>query len=49
MVPGNVDEVKARYRQLAKAAHPDTGGDEDWFRTLTTAYNEAMQEMEDDT
>ena len=49
IVPGNVDEVKARYRQLAKAAHPDTGGNEDWFRALTTAYNEAMQEMEDDT
>lgn len=39
--PATVDAVKNRYRQLAKAAHPDQGGDPAWFHTLTEAARQA--------
>lgn len=36
-------EVKAAYRKLAKASHPDHGGDERVFKALTEAYQEALR------
>jgi hypothetical protein len=33
------EDVKARYRQLAKERHPDTGGTENAFKELQTAYD----------
>lgn len=33
-----LDEVKARYRELAKANHPDIGGDATAMITINTAY-----------
>jgi hypothetical protein len=41
-LPATVDELKARYRQLSKTAHPDAGGSAERFGTLTTAYNDCM-------
>ncbi|MBA3373402.1 MAG: J domain-containing protein [Euzebyaceae bacterium] len=32
------DEIKRAYRQRARTLHPDTGGDEEQFKELTTAY-----------
>jgi len=32
------DEIKRAYRRKARELHPDTGGDEDEFKELTTAY-----------
>lgn len=32
------EDLKRRYRQLAKSYHPDTGGDEASFKKLQSAY-----------
>lgn len=32
------DEIKKRYREMAKKYHPDHGGDEEKFRNLHEAY-----------
>lgn len=32
------DEIKRAYRKKARELHPDTGGDENAFKELTTAY-----------
>lgn len=45
--PASVDAVKDRYRQLAKSAHPDSGGDPEWFHTLTGAAREAEALMQE--
>ena len=34
------DEVRARYRDLAKTHHPDAGGDKGAFSRLSNAYEE---------
>ncbi|MEZ5412333.1 MAG: J domain-containing protein [Acidimicrobiales bacterium] len=34
----NDHEIRARYRELARIAHPDVGGDPTVFRLLTEAY-----------
>lgn len=34
-------ELKARYRQVIKTAHPDAGGTQDYFITIQTAYSDA--------
>lgn len=36
------DEVKAAYRAAARRVHPDVGGDEETFRALRRASDEAM-------
>lgn len=33
------DEIKKKYRQLAKENHPDTGGSEELFKKISTAYD----------
>jgi hypothetical protein len=42
-IPTDVDEVKARYRSLAKQMHPDTGGRAEDFKQLQTASEQAMK------
>lgn len=37
------DEIKARYRTLAKENHPDRGGDAAKFAKITEAYEEGMR------
>jgi len=32
------DEIKARYRQLARETHPDAGGDAEQFARISSAY-----------
>ena len=39
-------EVAQRYRELAKSAHPDAGGNEDWFKTLNEAHEQAEKYFE---
>jgi len=36
------EQIKDRFRELAKSAHPDKGGDEDEWNILQEAYNQAM-------
>ncbi len=36
-----MDELKKRYRTLAKENHPDRGGDPEKFEQITKAYKEA--------
>lgn len=33
------DDIKKKYRQLAKENHPDTGGNEELFKKISTAYD----------
>lgn len=33
------DEIKKKYRKLAKENHPDAGGDEELFKKISTAYD----------
>ena len=33
------DEIKKSYRKLAKENHPDTGGNEELFKKISTAYD----------
>lgn len=37
------DELKQRYRQLSKVAHPDKGGSDEQFINITSAYEEAKK------
>lgn len=39
--PTTEDEVKARYKQMAKALHPDAGGDDTAFMDLTAHFEAA--------
>ena len=37
-----LQQVKAKYRELAKTYHPDTGGSEDAMKALTAAFEWAI-------
>jgi DnaJ-domain-containing protein 1 len=41
-----MDQVKARYRQLAKQHHPDFGGEKENFMRVQEAYEQAMRDLE---
>lgn len=41
--PESPDEIKKKYRDLAKKLHPDLGGSEDFFVQLNKAYKEALE------
>jgi len=43
------EKVIARYRQLAKAMHPDAGGTEEMFRKLTEAKDQAIEYLNNRT
>lgn len=40
-IPADVDEVKARYRSLAKQMHPDAGGAREDFESVVRAAEQA--------
>ena len=40
-------ELKARYRQVIKSAHPDAGGAQDYFITIQNAYKDAEKIIEE--
>ncbi len=42
-IPSGPEDVKERYRQLAKTMHPDAGGNDEDFVRLTQASEKAMQ------
>lgn len=42
-ISAGVEDVKDRYRTLAKQMHPDAGGNADDFEKLTRASEQAMQ------
>jgi hypothetical protein len=44
--PCTVDSIKAAYRRLAIASHPDAGGDPAGFRRVEQAYREALAYFE---
>lgn len=37
------DEINKRYREIAKEHHPDVGGDEDYFKSVTQARDEMLE------
>lgn len=41
-LPEDADSVKAKYRELAKSAHPDAGGDEEAFLLLRANLNKCL-------
>jgi len=38
------DQIRERYRELSKTAHPDAGGSADAFHLIRTAYDQAKVE-----
>ena len=40
-------EVRRAFREAAKRAHPDTGGDEQAFRKIVDAYNRLQDPLDD--
>ena len=40
-----LQQVKAKYRELAKTYHPDTGGSEDDMKALTAAFEWAIENV----
>ena len=47
-IPSGPAEVSRRYKQLAKIAHPDSGGSEGQFVALQRAYEEAIRYFVED-
>ncbi len=45
--PESAEEVRSRYRQLAKVMHPDAGGDADAFQALRGNYRKCLELMEE--
>lgn len=45
-IPTDVEEVKARYKTLAKQLHPDAGGSEAAFVHLQEMTRQAVEQME---
>lgn len=42
-IPDSAEEIRTRYRTLAKQAHPDSGGSESEFVVLQTAARAAVE------
>lgn len=42
-IPVSIDDVKKKYRRLAKVAHPDAGGDDEQMSVINNAYEQAME------
>lgn len=38
--------ITYKYKKMAKELHPDTGGDEDKFKAIKTAFDELKKELE---
>lgn len=45
-VPASVEDVKARFKSLAKKAHPDGGGTQERFIALQQAADQAIKYVE---
>ena len=43
----NKKEITRLYRKKAKSLHPDTGGEQEEFIRLTTAYEELLRGAKD--
>lgn len=42
-VPADPDEIRARYKLMAKSAHPDAGGTPEQFHELQSAFEQAAE------
>lgn len=42
-IPADVEDVRARYKLMARSAHPDAGGSAEEFQQLTAAAEEATR------
>lgn len=47
-MPTSAEQVKQRYREIIKTAHPDKGGSEEMFKKYTNAYDESLKYLEAD-
>lgn len=47
--PKTTDEVKAQYRRMAKALHPDAGGSEVAFCALEKNYRQCLELVQEET
>lgn len=47
--PENAEAVKAQYKRMAKAMHPDAGGDDGAFVALQEHYQQCLGLMEGET
>ncbi|MFZ5973973.1 MAG: J domain-containing protein [Bacillota bacterium] len=46
VIPNNVDDVKARFKAMAKEMHPDSGGSKEAFQKLQDAFTKAVEHLE---
>lgn len=42
-----VEELKKRYKELAKANHPDVGGNSEYFISIKNSFESAQQFLKD--
>ena len=45
--PKSIDEIKSHYRMMAKAMHPDAGGDDMAFSVLENNYRKCLEMMKE--
>jgi hypothetical protein len=43
----SLDQLKSRYHQVIKSAHPDAGGTPDYFIAVKTAYKQAESKLQE--
>lgn len=46
-VPSNIEDVRARYKNMIKQCHPDNGGDADSFERIRTLGEDALRIMKE--
>lgn len=44
--PISTEEIKTRYREMVRTAHPDAGGNAEEFRQITEARDQALRELQ---
>lgn len=45
-MPNNEEEIKSQYKKMAKVMHPDAGGNDESFKSLTINYEKCLEILE---
>lgn len=46
-IPDSEEEIKSQYKKMAKIMHPDAGGNEESFKSLTINYEKCLGILEE--